>query len=198
VEIILIEKGKYISYANCGLPYYIGGVIENRGDLMVMTPELMDYRFDIDIRTQHEVLSLDASNKTVEIKNLITGEIYQEDFTEIILSPGSEPLKPPIPGISEEGIFTLWTIPDTDRIYDYIEQHRPKRAVVVGGGFIGLEMAENLHHKGIEVSVVEMMDQVMAPVDFDMAQILHEHMREIGVKLHLSSKVESSRSVRRT
>lgn len=190
-EIVLIEKGKYISYANCGLPYYIGGVIENRGDLMVMTPELMNYRFNIDIRTQHEVLSLDSENKRVEIKNLVTGEIYQEDFTEIILSPGSEPLKPPIPGISEDGIFTLWTIPDTDRIYDYIEKKRPKRAVVVGGGFIGLEMAENLHHKGIEVSVVEMMDQVMAPVDFDMAQILHEHMREIGVHLHLSSKVES-------
>lgn len=190
-EIILIEKGKYISYANCGLPYYIGGVIENRGDLMVMTPELMNYRFNIDIRTQHEVKSVDPIKKTVEIYNHVTQQTYQEDFTELILSPGSEPLRPPIPGIDQTGIFTLWTIPDTDRIYDYIAQAKPRRAVVVGGGFIGLEMAENLHHQGIEVSIVEMLDQVMAPVDFDMAQILHEHMRELGVKLHLSAKVEA-------
>ena len=190
-EIILIEKGKYISYANCGLPYYIGGVIENRGDLLVMTPELMHYRFNIDVRTQHEVLTVNTENKTVEILNHITGETYQEDFSQMILSPGSEPLKPPIPGIQEEGIFTLWTIPDTDRIYDYIAEANPKRAIVVGGGFIGLEMAENLYEKGIKVSIVEMLDQVMAPVDFDMAQILHEHMRELGVELHLSSKVES-------
>lgn len=190
-EIILIEKGSYISYANCGLPYYVGGVIENRGDLMVMTPELMNYRFNIDIRTEHEVVSLDAEKKTVDIKNLKTGEVYQEDFTELILSPGSEPLKPPISGIQEEGIFTLWTIPDTDRIYNYIEEKKPQRAIVVGGGFIGLEMAENLHLRGMDVAVVEMLDQVMAPVDFDMAQILHEHMRELGIDLHLSSKVES-------
>ena len=190
-EILLIEKGSYISYANCGLPYYVGGVIENRGDLMVMTPELMEYRFNIDVRTNEEVLSIDPEAKTVQIKKHHSGEVYTESFTELILSPGSEPLKPPIPGINEEGIFTLWTVPDTDRIYNYIEEKKPKRAIVVGGGFIGLEMAENLHLRGIDVALVEMLDQVMAPVDFDMAQILHEHMRELGIDLHLRSKVES-------
>lgn len=190
-EILLIEKGSYISYANCGLPYYVGGVIENRGDLMVMTPELMEYRFNIDVRTNEEVLSIDPEAKTVQIKKHHSGEVYTENFTELILSPGSEPLKPPIPGINEEGIFTLWTVPDTDRIYNYIEEKKPKRAIVVGGGFIGLEMAENLHLRGIDVSLVEMLDQVMAPIDFDMAQILHEHMRELGIDLHLNSKVES-------
>lgn len=190
-EIILMEKGNYISYANCGLPYYVGGVIENRGDLMVMTPELMEYRFNIDVRTATEVLSLDPTAKTLSVKNHKTGEVYTEDFTELILSPGSEPLKPPIPGITEEGIFTLWTVPDTDRIYNYIEEKKPQKAIVVGGGFIGLEMAENLHLRGIDVALVEMLDQVMAPVDFDMAQILHEHMRELGVDLHLGAKVES-------
>lgn len=190
-EILLIEKGAYVSFANCGLPYYIGEVIENRGDLMLMTPELFIQRFNIDVRVKHEVIRLHAQDKTMEIKNLTTGEVFTESFTDLILSPGSEPLKPPIPGITEEGIFTLWTIPDTDAIYNYIENRKPKKAIVVGGGFIGLEMAENLVHRGIEVSLVEMLNQVMAPVDFDMAQILHENMREIGVDLHLSSKVVS-------
>ncbi|NLY35601.1 MAG: FAD-dependent oxidoreductase [Tissierellia bacterium] len=190
-EILLIEKGAYVSFANCGLPYYIGEIIENRGNLMLMTPGLFMQRFNIDVRVKHEVLHLDALGKTMEIKNLETGEIFTESFTDLILSPGSQPLKPPIPGITQEGIFTLWTIPDTDAIYNYIEKHQPKRAVVVGGGFIGLEMAENLAHRGIEVSLVEMLDQVMAPIDFDMAQMLHENMREIGVDLHLSTKVLS-------
>lgn len=190
-DILLIEKGAYVSFANCGLPYYIGEIIENRGDLMLMTPEMFIQRYNIDVRVKHEVLNLDALAKTMEIKNLETGEVFTEKFTELILSPGSEPLKPPIPGIKEEGIFTLWTIPDTDAIYNYIEKHQPKRAIVVGGGFIGLEMAENLVLRGIEVSLVEMLNQVMAPVDFDMAQMLHENMREIGVDLHLSSKVLS-------
>ncbi len=190
-EILLLEKGGYVSFANCGLPYYIGGVIENRGDLMLMTPELFVQRFNIDVRVKHEVLKIDTEKRSLDVKNLETGEVLSQDFDELILSPGSEPLKPPIPGIGEDGIFTLWTIPDTDRIYKFIEDKKPKKAIVVGGGFIGLEMAENLVHRGLEVSLVEMLDQVMAPVDFDMAQMLHENMRELGVDLHLSSRVTS-------
>lgn len=190
-DILLLEKGGYVSFANCGLPYYIGKVIENRGDLMLMTPELFIQRFNIDVRVKHEVLNIDTENRSLEVRNLVTGEEFTESFDQLILSPGSEPLKPPIPGIDNEGIFTLWTIPDTDKIYNYIEDKKPKKALVVGGGFIGLEMAENLHQRGIEVSLVEMLDQVMAPVDFDMAQMIHENMREIGIDLHLKSKVVS-------
>ena len=165
-EIIIFEKGKYISFANCGLPYYIGGVINDREDLLVQTPEKMNERFNIDIRIESEVTEIDRKNKKVKVREQSSGNTYEESYDKLVISTGSTPLKPKIPGINSEGIFTIWNIPDTDAISSYMEEKRIKRAVVVGGGFIGIEMAENLRHKGIEVSIVEMLNQVLAPLDF--------------------------------
>lgn len=190
-EIIMFEKGEYISFANCGLPYYIGETIEDREALLVQTPEAMNARFNIDVRVQNEVLSIDKQNKSVEVMNLKTGEKYIEDYDVLVLSPGSTPLKPPIPGIDSPNIFTLWNIPDTDAIKSFVDNQKPKRAAVIGGGFIGLEMAENLHQRGIEVSVIEMADQVMAPIDFEMAQPVQQHMRELGVHLYIGDGVKT-------
>jgi len=190
-EIILFERGEYVSFANCGLPYYIGGEIQERDQLLVSTPESLKVKFNADIRTSNEVLKINREEKTVEVKNHKTGEIYKESYDYLILSTGSSPLKPPIPGIDAPNIFSLWTIPDTDKIKGYIDTNKPKSAIVVGGGFIGLEMAENLHAQGLEVSIVEMLDQVMAPIDFEMAQIVHEHLKSKGVKLHLKDGVSS-------
>lgn len=190
IEIIMFERGEYISFANCGLPYYIGGAIEERGALLVQTPEAMKARFNIDVRVKNEVLKVLPDTKEVEVKNLNTGEIYKESYDYLVLSPGSTPLKPPIPGIDAPNIFSLWNIPDTDAIKDYVTKNSLKKAIVVGGGFIGLEMAENLHSLGLEVSIVEMLDQVMAPVDFEMAQIVHEHLKSKDVNLHLKDGVK--------
>jgi len=171
IEIIMFERGEYISFANCGLPYYIGGAIEEREALLVQTPEAMKARFNIDVKVKNEVLKVLPDTKEVEVKDLNTGKIYRESYDYLVLSPGSTPLKPPIPGIDAPNIFSLWNIPDTDAIKDYVTKNSFKKAIVVGGGFIGLEMAENLHSLGLEVSIVEMLDQVMAPVDFEMAEI---------------------------
>lgn len=190
-EIIMFEKGEYISFANCGLPYYIGETIEERSALLVQTPEAMHGRFGIDVRVKSEVLSIDKEAKTVEVLNHDTGEKYVESYDVLVLSPGSTPLKPAIPGIDAPNIFTLWNIPDTDAIKAYVDDQKPKRAAVIGGGFIGLEMAENLHQRGIQVSVVEMADQVMAPIDFEMAQGVHQHMKELDVALYLGDGVKS-------
>ena len=190
-EIIMFEKGAYISFANCGLPYYIGGSIEARSALLVQTPEAMKNRFNIDVRVQSEVLSIDKAAKTIQVKNHATGETYMEGYDVLVLSPGSVPLKPPIPGIDSPNIFSLWNIPDTDAVKGYVDSLKPKRAAIIGGGFIGLEMAENLHDLGIEVSVVEMMDQVMAPIDFEMASIIHNHMRNKDVQLFLGDGVKT-------
>lgn len=190
LEIILFERGKYISFANCGLPYYIGGTIESRDALLVQTPEAMEQRFNIDVRTKSEVTKIYRDDKEVEVKDLNTGNIYRESYDILVLSPGSTPLKPPIPGIDLPNIFTLWNIPDTDAIKGYVEENCPKKAVVVGGGFIGLEMAENLYALGLEVSIVEMLNQVMAPLDFEMAEIVHEHIKLKGGKLYLSDGVK--------
>ena len=189
-EIIMFERGEYISFANCGLPYYIGGAIEERDALLVQTPEGMRSRFNIDVRVQSEVVSIDREKQTVSVKNVVSGETYEESYDVLVLSPGSTPLKPPIPGIESPNIFTLWNIPDVDRIKAYVDDLKPKRAVVIGGGFIGLEMAENLHDRGMEVSVVEMADQVMAPIDFEMAQIVHRHMKAKKVNLYLGDGVK--------
>jgi NADPH-dependent 2,4-dienoyl-CoA reductase/sulfur reductase-like enzyme/peroxiredoxin family protein/rhodanese-related sulfurtransferase/TusA-related sulfurtransferase len=191
LEIILFEKGPYISYANCGLPYYLGGVIEERDSLLLLTPEKMSAQFRIDVRTQNEVVRVDTQNKQVEVLSHQTGERYTESYDALIVSPGSTPLRPPIPGMESEGIFTLWTVPDADQIYEYIEEKKPEHAVVVGGGFIGLEMVENLVHRGIRVTLIEKLDQVMAPLDKEMAEYLHHHLREKGVDLRLSAGVES-------
>jgi NADPH-dependent 2,4-dienoyl-CoA reductase/sulfur reductase-like enzyme/peroxiredoxin family protein/rhodanese-related sulfurtransferase/TusA-related sulfurtransferase len=190
-EIILFERGEYVSYANCGLPYYIGGEINERKKLFVQTVQGFIDRFRVDIRTEQEVIAIHTEQKTVEIHHLKTGETYSESYDKLALSPGAEPLRPRIPGIDNNKIFTLRNVPDTDAIKNYIIDNKPKSAIVVGGGFIGLEMAENLHRQGIQVSIVEMADQVMAPLDFSMAQMVHEELVGKGVKLILGDGVES-------
>lgn len=188
-EIVLVEKGKYISYANCGLPYYIGGVIKSRDKLFVQTPEAFSRRFNVDVRTRHEALSIDTERHEVSIRRA-DGTTYTETYDRLLLSPGAEPVRPPLEGIDTEGIFTLRNVDDTDRIHSYLGTHRVRHAVVVGGGFIGLEMADNLHHAGAGVSIVEMADQVMAPVDFSIASHVHRHLMDKGVGLWLGRGVE--------
>lgn len=191
VEIILIERGEYISFANCGLPYYIGETIKDRDKLFVQTVEGMSNRFQLDIRNLSEVININPETKTITIRNLQTGEIYEETYDKLLLSPGAKPIVPPIPGINENKIvFTLRNIPDTDRIKSYVDEQKPKKAVVVGGGFIGIEMTENLVERGIEVTLIEMANQVMAPIDYEMASILHTHLQEKGVKLILENGVK--------
>lgn len=187
-EIILLEKGKYISYANCGLPYYIGGVIAEREKLLVQTPASFGKRFRIDVRVENEVIAIDPEKKTLTIRKA-DGKEYEETYDKLLLSPGANPVKPPLEGIDSKGIFTLRNVEDTDRIKAYITDKQVKRAVVVGAGFIGLEMAENLHHAGVAVSVVEMGNQVMAPIDFSMAAPIHQHLIEKGVSLYLEEGV---------
>jgi len=190
-QIIMFERGDYISFANCGLPYYIGEAIEEREALLVQTPEGMGARFNMDIRVRNEVLSIDKEKKTVRVMNHNTNEAYEESYDVLVLSPGSTPLRPPIPGIDAPNIFSLWNIPDTDMIKGYVDDKKPQHAVVIGGGFIGLEMAENLHERGCTVSVVEMAEQVMQPIDFEMANITHQHMKQQGVDLRLSDGVKA-------
>ena len=188
-DIILFERGKYVSYANCGLPYYIGGVITERDKLFVQTVEGFTARFNIDIRPEQEVTAIHPKDKTVEVKNLGTGQTYTESYDKLVLSPGAEPLRPGIEGINSKKIFTLRNVPDTDTIKNYVDQNKPRHAVVVGGGFIGLEMAENLHDLGINIAVVEMANQVMAPLDYSMATIVHQQLIEKKVDLRLEDGV---------
>lgn len=190
LQIIIFERGEYISYANCGLPYHVGDVIKEREALLLQTPEGMKAKYNIDVRVSNEVISIDRENKKIQVKKVRSGETYEENYDILLIATGSSPLKPPIPGIDGPGIFSLWTVPDTDRIKNYITQTKPKRAAVIGGGFIGLEMAENLHAAGCDVTVVEMMDQVMAPLDFEMAQLIHENMRLNNVRLELGNGVK--------
>jgi len=188
-EIILFEKSAYISYANCGLPYYIGGVIEDRDRLFVQTPETFGKRFNIDVRTLSEVTAIHAAAKQVTVRTS-DGKEYTEKYDKLLLSPGAVPVVPPIPGTDNEGIFTLRNVSDTDRIKSYLTEHKVNKAVIVGGGFIGLEMAENLDHAGAQVAVVEMAPQVMTPIDFSMAALVHGHLLQKGVKLFLNQTVE--------
>ncbi len=190
-EIIVFERGEYISYANCGLPYHVGDIIKQRSSLILVTPEAMRDKYNADVRVRQEIVGIDRAAKTVTVKKADTGETYTESYDTLVLSTGSSPLKPPIPGIDSKRVMTLWTVPDTDRIRGFIKETNPGSAVVVGGGFIGLEMAENLYHAGLKVTVVEALDQVMAPLDFEMAQLLHEHLARQGVGLHLSDGVAS-------
>ncbi len=187
-EIVMLERGKYISYANCGLPYYIGGVISDRERLFVQTPESFGKRFNIDVRVENEVVEIQPKEHTVTIRRK-DGSQYKETYDKLLLSPGASPVRPPLPGIDSEGIFTLRNVNDTNRIKTYLTTKSVKRAVVVGAGFIGLEMAENLHHAGVDVSVVEMGNQVMAPVDFSIAAHLHQHLTQKGVSLYLEQAV---------
>ncbi|MGC9362239.1 MAG: NAD(P)/FAD-dependent oxidoreductase, partial [Candidatus Syntrophosphaera sp.] len=194
-EIIMFERGSHISYANCGLPYYIGDVIKDRERLFVQTPASFKARLNVDVRVDTEVVKIDREAKKVHAKNLKTGEEYTESYDKLLLSPGAEPLRPPIPGIDNELIFTLRNVPDTDRIKECIRTREIKRVVVVGAGFIGLEMAENLHHLGIFVTIVEMAEQVMTPLDYEMAAEVHQHLKTKNVELYLNDAVKSFESV---
>lgn len=190
-EIVIFERGEHISYANCGLPYYAGNVISERERLFVMTPQKFRDWLDVEVRTRTEVLSIDTERKVVSIKALDNGRISEESYDKLVLSPGAEPLSPPIPGKELEGIFTLRSVPDVDKIKAWIDDRRPERAVVIGGGFIGLEMAENLHHRGAFVTVIEAQDQVMNVLDPEMAAMIHAQLRSKRVELVLKDGVKS-------
>ncbi|MGI6742311.1 MAG: FAD-dependent oxidoreductase [Eubacteriales bacterium] len=189
-QIIIFERTGFVSYANCGLPYYISGVIEDPDKLTLNTPESFWDRFRVDVRTRHEVTSIDTVNKTVTVHGLDTGKTYQETYDKLLLSPGARPVMPKMPGLDSSRLFTLRTVEDTLKIKQFIEEKKPKSAVVVGGGFIGLETAENLHAVGIDVTLVELLDQVLTTLDYDMASFIHSALRCNGIKLRLGSEVE--------
>ncbi len=184
-EIILFDRGPFVSFANCGLPYYVGNVIKEEKNLLVATPELFKERFNIQVRTESDVLSIDRANKKIQVKDLKSGSIYWESYDALVLSPGAAPIRPPLPGIDLPGIFALRTIPDSRRILQWISEKKAKDAVIIGGGFIGLEMAENLVRCCIHTSVLEMQPQVLPPFDREMVFGLHEHLKSRGVTLYL-------------
>ena len=186
-EITMYERGEHISFANCGLPYYIGGSIAERDDLLLQTPESFSRRFNVDVRVQSEVLSIDRAEKTVTVYDIKTGETYNSSYDTLILAPGGSPIIPPVEGIDSDGVFTLRSISDSDRIKGYINNNHPKKAIVIGGGFIGVEMAENLIDAGLEVSIVELSNQVIAPMDIDIVCEIQNHLRRKGVSLYLNN-----------
>jgi len=189
-EIVVFERSGYISYANCGLPYYIGGVIEDPEELTLQTPESFFSRFRIQMKVRHEVTAIHPDRKTVAVKNLETGEAFEESYDKLLLSPGAKPVRPDLPGINGGKVFTLRTVEDTFRIKDYIHENKPRSAVMVGGGFIGLEVAENLRELGMDVTIVQRPRQLMSPFDSDMASFIHAEMRKHGVKLAMGYNVE--------
>jgi NADPH-dependent 2,4-dienoyl-CoA reductase/sulfur reductase-like enzyme/rhodanese-related sulfurtransferase len=188
-DIIIFERGPYVSFANCGLPYFVGDVITDERSLLVATPELFKRRFNIEVRLQSEVRVIDRAKQEIEVKNLATGESYRERYDALVLAPGSAPIRPPLPGIDLPGIFTLRTIPDSRQMKQWITERKVEKAVVVGGGFIGLETTENLVRRGISVTIVEMLPQVMPPIDPEMAVPVQDHLAANGVSLHLSDGV---------
>ena len=187
-EIVMFEKGEYISFANCGLPYYIGDTIKERENLIVQTPQKFKDRFNVDVRTNAEVISVNPAEKTISVRN--GKSTYNERYDALVLSPGTSPIRPPLRGIDSPVVFTLRNIPDTDRIRAYVDSKQARRAVVIGGGFIGLEMADSLRHRGLEVTLVEMLDQVFTPADKEMASVLHQHLIMNGVRLILGDGVK--------
>lgn len=189
-EIIVFERSGYISYANCGLPYYIGGVIEDPEDLTLQTPESFFSRFRIKIKVHHEVTAIHPEQKTVSVRNLKTGETFSESYDKLILSPGAKPTQPKLPGVGIEKIFTLRTVEDTFRLKEYLSKNRPKSAILAGGGFIGLELAENLRELGMDVTIVQRPKQLMNPFDSDMASFIHSEVKRHGVRLSLGYTVE--------
>ncbi len=193
-DIIILERGEFVSFANCGLPYYIGDAITNRETLTLQTSESFKARFRIDVRVFNEAIKIDPEAKTVTVKNLRTGETYEESYDNLILSPGAEPIKPKIDGIDSDIVFTLRNIPDTIKIKSYIDTAKPKTAVVVGGGYIGVEMAENLAKVGLDVSIVELADHLIASLDFDMAADVHRYIKKKGIKLYLKNGVKAIRN----
>ncbi|HOJ44429.1 MAG TPA: CoA-disulfide reductase [Bacilli bacterium] len=191
IEIVMFEKSPYISYANCGLPYYIGGVITDRKELIVQTPDQFEKRFNVRVKINHEVIEIDRYHRHVLVKNVLTNEVHREDYDKLILAPGAKPLIPQLPGIDSPLIFTLRNVPDTFKITEFIEHEHPKRALIVGAGYIGLEMAENLMHRGLEVTIVEMMSHVIASLDEDMAFDVHHYIRQKGARLLLNHAVSA-------
>ena len=189
-QVVVFERSVYVSYANCGLPYYIGGVIEDPQALTLQTPESFFSRFRVDMRVRHEVTAIHPDKKTVSVKNLETGEEFEERYDKLLLSPGAKPTQPRLPGLGLEKLFTLRTVEDTFRIKDYIRNHHPRSAVLAGGGFIGLELAENLRELGLEVTIVQRPRQLMNPFDPDMAAFLHSEVRRHGIRLALGRTVE--------
>jgi NADPH-dependent 2,4-dienoyl-CoA reductase/sulfur reductase-like enzyme/rhodanese-related sulfurtransferase len=188
-EIIVLERGGYVSYANCGLPYYVGNEISKRDDLLLQTPQSFNRRFKADVRIHNEAVTVHPDRKTVTVKNLVTGELYEESYDSLLLTPGGSPVRPAIPGCEHPAIKTLWTIPDTDEIRTMVDSGNVRKALVVGGGFIGLEMAENIRIRGIEVALVEMAPQVMNVIDPEMAAIVHRELRKNGIELYLNETV---------
>ena len=189
-EIIMFERGEYISFANCGLPYYIGGEITKKSDLTLQTPQSFNARFNVDVRVNSEVTSIDPKAKTVTVRSKDRGE-YTESYDKLILSPGAAPIRPPMEGADNARVFTLRNIPDTIKIREYVEEEFPASAVVVGGGYIGVEMAENLKNAGVAVTIVELADHVIAPLDYDMACDVHRYLKEKGVGLILKNGVQA-------
>ncbi len=189
-EIIILERSGYVSYANCGLPYYIGGTIQQEGALTLQTPESFKRRFKVDVRVHHEAIAIHPDQKSVTVRRLSDGTTYEESYDKLILSPGAKPIRPNLPGIDHEKIFTLRSVEDTFQIHQFVNQKAPQTAVIVGGGFIGLEMAENLTHLGLSVTVVERLNQVMSPIDYDMACGVHSYLRNKGINLLLDTSVE--------
>ena len=205
-EILMVERGPYVSYANCGLPYHVGGVIEKESSLLVATEQTFREQFAIDVRTRCEVVGISPEQKTVDLKNHVTGEVTTEKYDKLVLSPGAAPIRPPLPGIDLPGIFSVRTVPDARSIREWLDRGtagrsgmdsytgyqtvtKPQRAVVVGGGFIGLEMVENLIHRGLEVTLVEKLNQVMPPLDPEMARLVERYMVKHGVRLELNDGV---------
>ncbi|MGD8381121.1 MAG: FAD-dependent oxidoreductase, partial [Syntrophobacterales bacterium] len=191
VEIIMYEKGPDISYANCGLPYYLSGVIEKREDLLITSDEFFRRRFQVDARTRSEVIEIDRNSKKVIVKNLNTGQMEEESYDRLILAPGSHPIVPPVPGMDLPFVFSLKTLEDTDRIFNYLQNKNPRRAVVVGGGLIGIEAVENLALKGLKTTVVELAPQVLTFLDWEMAEMVRWHMHQKGINLCLSEGLQS-------
>ena len=190
-EIVMLERGEHISFANCGLPYHIGGVIEDREKLLVVTPAKLRETFNIDARVRNEALSIDREKKEVTIRELATGRKYKESYDKLVLSPGASPIVPPIEGVGLPGVYTLRSLTDMDRINDYLLEKKPARAVVIGGGFIGLEIAENLKHRGLQVTIIEMLNQVMAPIDYEMATMVHQHLQFKNIRLALGDGLKA-------
>jgi NADPH-dependent 2,4-dienoyl-CoA reductase/sulfur reductase-like enzyme/rhodanese-related sulfurtransferase len=188
-NILVLERGPHVSYANCGLPYYVGDVIHDEDRLLLASPALFRERFNIEVRTKHEAVAIDRECRTLTVRNLETGGEYIEPYDALVLSPGAAPIRPQWPGIDSPGIFTLRTVPDSRQIRNWIETKKPRTAVIVGAGFIGLEMAENLRHRGIEVTVIELAEQVMSPLDPEMAAFARQHLEASGVNLVLGDGV---------
>ncbi len=189
-EIVVFEKSGFISYANCGLPYYIGGTIEDKDELTLQTPESFYYRFNVNMKVHHEVIEINTDRKTVTVKNLLTCEIFEESYDKLLISTGARPVKPPFDGIDSNKIFTLRTVEDTFKIKEYVDERKPESAVVVGGGFIGIEVVENLRQLGVNVTLVEAAKQLMAPFDSDMVSFIHAEVRKNGINLKLDTMVE--------